>query len=157
MIRFAGNVWVDDVQVYPWRDYPADYVPGPKPVAASHLPGAARMRTSHQPINRKNASPCYIRKTDEHRNIGADPGRFSGDYSLYVIVEVNVGLREIERTGQAVSVFPEPRYLIDMPPGGRVLVAQLDGGGKPSRPQSELPDRIHPFRRFGHKTQFLER
>lgn len=38
-IRFAGNVWVDDVQVYPWRDYPADYVPQPKPVAASHLLG----------------------------------------------------------------------------------------------------------------------
>ena len=28
-IRFAGNVWVDDVQVYPWRNYPADYVPQP--------------------------------------------------------------------------------------------------------------------------------
>ena len=39
LIRFAGNVWVDDVQVYPWRDYPADYVPQPKPVAASHLLG----------------------------------------------------------------------------------------------------------------------
>lgn len=38
-IRFAGNIWVDDVQVYPWRDYPADYVPEPKPVAASHLLG----------------------------------------------------------------------------------------------------------------------
>ena len=38
-IRFAGNLWVDDVQVYPWRDYPADYVPKPKPVAASHLLG----------------------------------------------------------------------------------------------------------------------
>ena len=38
-IRFAGNVWVDDVQVYPWRNYPADYVPQPKPVAASHLLG----------------------------------------------------------------------------------------------------------------------
>lgn len=38
-IRFAGPVWVDDVQVYPWRDYPADYVPEPKPVAATHLLG----------------------------------------------------------------------------------------------------------------------
>ncbi len=38
-VRFVGNVWVDDVQVYPWRDYPADYVPQPKPVAASHLLG----------------------------------------------------------------------------------------------------------------------
>ncbi|MCX6886961.1 MAG: glycoside hydrolase family 99-like domain-containing protein, partial [Verrucomicrobia bacterium] len=38
-IRFVGNVWVDDVQVYPWRDYPADYVPQPKPAAASHLLG----------------------------------------------------------------------------------------------------------------------
>ena len=38
-LRFAGNLWVDDVQVYPWRDYPSDYVPQPKPVAASHLLG----------------------------------------------------------------------------------------------------------------------
>jgi hypothetical protein len=38
-IRFAGNIWLDDVQVYPWRDYPADYVPEPKPVAASHILG----------------------------------------------------------------------------------------------------------------------
>ena len=38
-IRFAGNVWVDDVQVYSWRDYPADYVPEPKPVVASHILG----------------------------------------------------------------------------------------------------------------------
>jgi hypothetical protein len=38
-IRFAGNIWVDDAQVYPWRDYPADYVPEPKPVAASHILG----------------------------------------------------------------------------------------------------------------------
>ena len=38
-IRFAGSIWVDDVQVYPWRDYPADYVPQPKPVATSHLLG----------------------------------------------------------------------------------------------------------------------
>ena len=30
-VRFVGNMWVDDVQVYPWRDYPADYVPEPKP------------------------------------------------------------------------------------------------------------------------------
>ena len=27
------------MQVYKWRDYPADYVPQPKPVAASHLLG----------------------------------------------------------------------------------------------------------------------
>ncbi|MCW3061761.1 MAG: hypothetical protein JWQ02_3582, partial [Capsulimonas sp.] len=33
-VRFAGNLWVDDVQVYPWRDYPADYVPAPKPTPA---------------------------------------------------------------------------------------------------------------------------
>ncbi len=39
VLRFAGNVWVDDVQVYPWRDYPADYVPEPKPVVASHILG----------------------------------------------------------------------------------------------------------------------
>jgi len=26
--------WVDDVQVYPWEDYPADYVPQPKPCPA---------------------------------------------------------------------------------------------------------------------------
>lgn len=38
-IRFAGNIWVDDAQVYPWRDYPADYVPEPKPVVASHILG----------------------------------------------------------------------------------------------------------------------
>ena len=38
-IRFTGNVWLDDLQVYPWRDYPADYVPQPKPVNASHLLG----------------------------------------------------------------------------------------------------------------------
>jgi hypothetical protein len=25
-------MWVDDIMVYPWRDYPADYVPKPKPV-----------------------------------------------------------------------------------------------------------------------------
>ena len=33
-VRFAGDLWVDDVQVYPWRDYPADYVPAPKPMPA---------------------------------------------------------------------------------------------------------------------------
>ena len=38
-LRFAGTVWVDDVQVYRWRDFPADYVPEPKPVASSHLLG----------------------------------------------------------------------------------------------------------------------
>ncbi len=27
-------MWVDDVQVYPWQDYPADYVPEPKPCPA---------------------------------------------------------------------------------------------------------------------------
>ena len=26
-----GTMWVDDVRTYPWRDYPADYVPEPKP------------------------------------------------------------------------------------------------------------------------------
>jgi len=36
-VRFAvkdsGRImWVDDIKVYPWRDYPADYVPEPKPV-----------------------------------------------------------------------------------------------------------------------------
>jgi len=39
VLRFSGEMWVDDVQVYPWRDYPADYVPEPKPVAASQLLG----------------------------------------------------------------------------------------------------------------------
>lgn len=38
-VRFEtgpGTVaWIDDVQVYPWRDYPEDYVPEPKPVAAN--------------------------------------------------------------------------------------------------------------------------
>ncbi len=38
-VRFSGTMWVDDVQVYAWRDYPADYVPEPKPVTASHLLG----------------------------------------------------------------------------------------------------------------------
>jgi hypothetical protein len=28
-----GTLWVDDVRVYPWRDYPANYVPQPQPVA----------------------------------------------------------------------------------------------------------------------------
>jgi hypothetical protein len=32
-VRFAGDLWVDDVRVYAWQDYPADYVPEPKPVA----------------------------------------------------------------------------------------------------------------------------
>lgn len=27
-----GVMWVDDVRVYPWRDYPADYVPQPHPM-----------------------------------------------------------------------------------------------------------------------------
>ena len=34
-VRFATEnatvLWIDDVQVYPWRDYPADYVPEPQP------------------------------------------------------------------------------------------------------------------------------
>jgi hypothetical protein len=32
-LRFTapGVMWIDDVQVYPWQDYPADYVPEPKP------------------------------------------------------------------------------------------------------------------------------
>ncbi len=34
MVRFTGNTWFDDVQVYPWRDYPADYVPEPQPCPA---------------------------------------------------------------------------------------------------------------------------
>ncbi|MFZ4397791.1 MAG: glycoside hydrolase family 99-like domain-containing protein, partial [Kiritimatiellia bacterium] len=29
----AGVLWVDDIAVRPWLDYPADYVPEPKPVA----------------------------------------------------------------------------------------------------------------------------
>ncbi len=29
-------MWIDDVQVYPWREYPADYVPEPKPVAVKN-------------------------------------------------------------------------------------------------------------------------
>jgi hypothetical protein len=33
-VRFAGNLWADDVQVYSWQDYPADYVPVPKPAPA---------------------------------------------------------------------------------------------------------------------------
>ena len=35
----GGIAWIDDVQVYPWRDVPADYVPEPRPVKASHLLG----------------------------------------------------------------------------------------------------------------------
>jgi hypothetical protein len=27
----AGTIWIDDVRVYAWHDYPADYVPEPKP------------------------------------------------------------------------------------------------------------------------------
>ena len=38
-LRFAGNLWVDDLQVYPWRDYPADYVPEPQPVKAEMMLG----------------------------------------------------------------------------------------------------------------------
>ena len=35
-LRFSspGVMWIDDVQVYPWRDYPSDYVPEPKPSPA---------------------------------------------------------------------------------------------------------------------------
>jgi len=29
-----GVLWIDDVQVYPWKDYPADYVPEPHPCPA---------------------------------------------------------------------------------------------------------------------------
>ncbi len=29
-------LWIDDVQVYPWREYPADYVPAPDPVAVNN-------------------------------------------------------------------------------------------------------------------------
>jgi hypothetical protein len=36
-VRFAaaagGAMWVDDVRIYPWQDYPSDYVPPPQPVA----------------------------------------------------------------------------------------------------------------------------
>lgn len=45
-VQFAappeGTMWLDDVCVYPWRDYPVDYVPQPKPVnqADSYLVGA---------------------------------------------------------------------------------------------------------------------
>ena len=37
-LRFAapGLIWVDDIQVYPWQDYPADYVPAPRPCAAQN-------------------------------------------------------------------------------------------------------------------------
>lgn len=28
------TLWIDDVRVYPWQDYPSDYVPEPKPVPA---------------------------------------------------------------------------------------------------------------------------
>jgi hypothetical protein len=44
-VRFSlaglGTMWVDDVFIYPWHDYPADYVPEPKPVAVQdgHLLG----------------------------------------------------------------------------------------------------------------------
>ncbi len=38
-ILFSGNVWADDLQVYPWRDYPDDYVPEPKPVKSEILLG----------------------------------------------------------------------------------------------------------------------
>ena len=45
-VQFAappdGILWLDDVCVYPWRDYPVDYVPEPKPVnqADGYLVGA---------------------------------------------------------------------------------------------------------------------
>ncbi len=29
----SGTMWIDDVRIYPWRDYPADYVPEPTAVA----------------------------------------------------------------------------------------------------------------------------
>jgi hypothetical protein len=37
-VRFVSpaTMWVDDVIVYPWRDYPADYVPPPKPCPAKN-------------------------------------------------------------------------------------------------------------------------
>jgi len=44
-VRFAmdgkGLLWVDDLRVYDWRDYPSDYVPQPQPVArrTDHLLG----------------------------------------------------------------------------------------------------------------------
>lgn len=31
----GGTLWIDDVQVYPWQDYPVDYVPEPKPCPAT--------------------------------------------------------------------------------------------------------------------------
>ncbi|MFI5380450.1 MAG: glycoside hydrolase family 99-like domain-containing protein [Tepidisphaerales bacterium] len=30
------TMWIDDILVYPWEDYPADYVPQPKPVAVKN-------------------------------------------------------------------------------------------------------------------------
>jgi hypothetical protein len=38
-LRYTGDLWVDDLRIYPWRDYPADYVPEPKPVKAEMLLG----------------------------------------------------------------------------------------------------------------------
>jgi hypothetical protein len=38
-LSFAGKLWVDDLQVYPWSDFPSDYVPEPKRVKASHILG----------------------------------------------------------------------------------------------------------------------
>ena len=39
--QFRSVAWIDDVQVYPWEDYPADYVPQPKPCPAGpYLLGA---------------------------------------------------------------------------------------------------------------------
>jgi hypothetical protein len=42
-LRFQSPavLWLDDVAVYPWQDYPADYVPEPKPCPAKdgYLPG----------------------------------------------------------------------------------------------------------------------
>ncbi len=31
LLAGPGTMWVDDVRIYPWRDYPADYVPEPRP------------------------------------------------------------------------------------------------------------------------------
>ncbi|MCY3018266.1 MAG: glycoside hydrolase family 99-like domain-containing protein [Planctomycetota bacterium] len=31
-VGFMGRFWLDDVRVYAWQDYPANYVPEPKPV-----------------------------------------------------------------------------------------------------------------------------
>lgn len=45
IVRFAaparGTMWVDDVRIYPWQDYPPDYVPAPQPASRDgrHLLG----------------------------------------------------------------------------------------------------------------------